>query len=622
MRSTNSRRNRTGKTTTAGHGLAPGAIQPLEPRRLMSAAAVDPVVEPAVTAAAVSTTVAGYTPAQVTTAYGLKGVTFGTAKTAATGAGQTIAIVDAYNDPDIAADLKTFDAKFGLATASLSVVNQAGGTSLPATNAGWAEEISLDVEWAHAVAPGAKILLVETASSSTSDLLAGVTYARTVAGVSTVSMSWGTGEFSGETSYDSDFTTPAGHAGVAFVASAGDSGSGDGAEWPAAAGGVLSVGGTTLSATAAGTYESETGWADGGGGASRYEGEPTYQKAAQSTGYRTTPDVSYDANPNTGVAVYDSLSDGGTSGWLEFGGTSAGAPQWAALVALADQGRAAAGSAALAGATNLLPTLYSLYGSTYSTDFHDVTSGSTGRVSAGTGYDEVSGIGTPKGAALIAALVKSTTSTALSQATVTSAPPGGGPGHGRGNTRFAVELVPTVPAPSAADRATDAAAGTAAGVAALATPATFATGGLDAAAASDGRVVVAASSFDLAAPVAAGDTADGSTAADPAIAAAAVAGSAVTAAVADVGVAAAAGGLTADDWLSAGPVGRSVVAAVAESARALRPAAEAVVAGVAVAVLASAIDDRRREAVARTVAAAAAGPFADGRLIGLGLLRG
>ena len=469
-------------------------IQPLERRQLLSAVATPNVT---VVADAVGTTVTGYTPAQIKAAYGLTGVDFGT--TAADGAGQTIAIVDAYNAPNIAADLATFDAQFGLATADLTVVSQTGSTTaLPATDASWAQEISLDVEWAHAIAPGAKILLVEAASSSTDDLTTAVNYARNAAGVSVVSMSWGTDEFADETTYDTYFTTPAGHAGVTFVAAAGDDGSGGGAEWPSAAAGVVSVGGTTLTLTSSGTYTSESGWTSGGGGASEYEGQATFQYAVQRTGYRTTPDVSWDADPDTGVAVYDSLASDGSSGWMRFGGTSAGAPQWAAVVAIADQGRALAGAAALDGATNTLPTLYGLYahGSTYTADYHDVTTGSTSStISAAAKYDQVSGIGTPKGAALIAALVKSTVSVPLKQATVatptpTPTRPPRPPGHpGVVVDAAAVSVAPTADAVALADAALADAAVTAASAApvaiattaaaAWATPATFATGGFD-----------------------------------------------------------------------------------------------------------------------------------------------
>jgi subtilase family serine protease len=386
-------------------------MQPLEQRRMMS---VTPAIDFLPDAS--SATVAGYSPSTITSAYGISSVSFNSGKTAANGAGQTIAIVDAYNDPNIAADLKTYDTKYGLAAANLKVVNQTGGSILPASNASWAEEISLDVEMVHAVAPGASILLVETNSSSNADLLAGVNYARDAAGVSVVSLSWGGSEFAGETSDDSYFTTPSGHTGVTFVAASGDDGSAGGVDWPASSPDVLSVGGTSLNVTSSGAYSTETGWADSGGGASVYEGEPEYQSKVQSLDVRSVPDVSADANPYTGVAVYDSYSYDGYSGWLEFGGTSAAAPQWAGIISIADQGRALDKLGTLNGTTNTLPTLYSLESNatTYANDFHDITSGATSySISAGKGYDEVTGLGSPKANDLIPALVSSKTNTAL-----------------------------------------------------------------------------------------------------------------------------------------------------------------------------------------------------------------
>ncbi len=249
--------------------------------------------------------VSGYSVAQITSAYLASNLSFitsvkGTTTTVAgDGSGQTIAIVDAYNDPNIVSDVATFSSKFGLPVANLKVVSQTGTSTLPTNSTDWSEEISLDVEWAHAIAPGANILLVEAKSSSLSDLLTAVKYARNYAGVSVVSMSWGTNEFRGETSYDSYFTTPTGHTGVTFVASSGDSGS---TCWPSVSSNVLAVGGTTLTLTSSNAYSSETAWSDSGGGVSSYEALPGYQKMIGiSASGRVTPDVSYDANPSTGV---------------------------------------------------------------------------------------------------------------------------------------------------------------------------------------------------------------------------------------------------------------------------------------------------------------------------------
>jgi subtilase family serine protease len=355
---------------------------------------------PAVTSSAL-------TPAQVRSAYGFSLAAVN--GTSLTGAGETIAIVDAYNDPYIASDLKAFDAKYGIAAPpSLKVVSETGSTTaLPQNSSSWSGEIALDVEWAHAIAPGANILLVEANSSNTSDLLSAVNYARNQSGVVAVSMSWGSSEFSGETSYNSYFTTPAGHAGVTFVASSGDNGAG--AIWPAVSTNVLAVGGTTLSLSGS-NYGSESAWSDSGGGVSKFISKPSYQTAY--TGRtRGSPDVSYDANPNTGFAVYNSY-DGG---WEQVGGTSAGAPQWAALVALADQGRALKGLGSLDGGTQTLPAIYAMP----SSDFHDITSGSNG-YPAKTGYDLATGRGSPVAQNVISYLVGYGTGTTTSTTTGTT----------------------------------------------------------------------------------------------------------------------------------------------------------------------------------------------------------
>jgi hypothetical protein len=351
-------------------------------------------VSPSVT----NTTPQGHTPAQIAQAYGFNQVAFSNG-VKGNGAGQTIAIVDAYADPNIASDLQRFDAQFGLAApASFTQLVQPGAT----TNSGWALETALDVEWAHAMAPQANIVLVEANNSSLSSLLSAVNYARKLASVSVVSMSWGAGEFASETAYDSYFTTPAGHIGITFVASSGDSGAGT--TWPSVSPNVLAVGGTTLTTSASGMYSSEAAWSGSGGGVSIFETAPGYQTSVENTGKRTTPDVAYDANPNTGFAVYDSVAYAGQNGWFEVGGTSAGAPQWAALIAIADQGRAISGLGSLSNAQSALYTLPT-------SDFHDITSGSNGS-SAAAGYDLVTGRGTPVVTSIVQALGGGSASTA------------------------------------------------------------------------------------------------------------------------------------------------------------------------------------------------------------------
>ena len=202
------------------------------------------------------------TPSQLAAAYSIS-------LSSTTGNGETIAIVDAYNDPNIAADLAKFDSQYNLPAANLTVENESGQTTrLPQTDAGWSLEISLDVEWAHAAAPGAKIVLVEANSASTSDLMAAVQTAAKQANV--VSMSWGGSEFKGETAYDTAayFANP----NVTFIAASGDDGGAAGAEWPAVSPDVVSVGGTTLSLTSSGATLSETAWSASGSRFTGYSG--------------------------------------------------------------------------------------------------------------------------------------------------------------------------------------------------------------------------------------------------------------------------------------------------------------------------------------------------------------
>ncbi len=317
-----------------------------------------------------STAPTGLSPATIKSVY-----SFSTSSTA--GAGKTIAIVDAYDDPTAESDLGVFTSQYGLpacttANGCFKKVNQTGGTSYPRTNGGWALEISLDVQWAHAIAPGAKILLVEAKSSSLSNLLAAEKYA--AANANYVSNSWGSSEFSSEASYDSYFS----HAGVGFFVSSGDSGLP--AEWPSASPNVISVGGTTLNFSGS-TFISETGWSSGGGGCSAYETANSAQSSfsgysqVKCAGKRATPDVSLDADPNSGVSVYDSTLYNGQSGWWTVGGTSASSPMWAA--------RSADSSATLVNAAYV-------YGNNIT--YRDVTSGGN---TAGclVGYDMCSGRG-------------------------------------------------------------------------------------------------------------------------------------------------------------------------------------------------------------------------------------
>ena len=204
-------------------------------------------------------------------------------------------------------------------------------------------------------------------------------------------MSWGGNESAGDKSYDTHFTTPSGHNGVTFVASSGDSGAAPGVSYPAVSPNVMGVGGTTLS-LANGGYGSESGWSGSGGGISKYYSQPSYQKGVvtQSSTARTVPDVAMDADPNSGVPVYDNYDNGASSPWLQVGGTSLAAPMWAGVIAIANQGRVLNGAGTLNGQADTLPKLYSLP----SSNFHDVTTGNNG-YAAKAGYDLVTGLGSP-----------------------------------------------------------------------------------------------------------------------------------------------------------------------------------------------------------------------------------
>jgi len=363
-----------------------------------------------------SSTPSGLAPAQLQVAYGINDIRF--ASSIGDGAGQTIAIVDAYDDPKLVAstapgflssDLAMFDQSFGLPNPpSFLKLNEYGGSSnLPGTDpagpgnsqGNWEVEEALDVEWAHAMAPEANIVLIECQSGSGIDMYQGARTAAGLAGVSVVSMSWGSNEFNGETSFDGDFTTPNGHQGVTFVASTGDQGAPG--EYPAYSPNVLAVGGTSLYLNASGSYSSEAAWSGSGGGSSEYETEPGYQAGVAGGGKRTIPDVSSDANPNTGVAVYDSYNGTSAAPWEQVGGTSLSAPTWAGLIAIANQGRVASGSSTLDGRNGSLSAIYAIS----QTDFHDVTTGGNGGFKAGAGYDMVTGIGSPKANLLVPDLV-------------------------------------------------------------------------------------------------------------------------------------------------------------------------------------------------------------------------
>ena len=332
----------------------------------------------------VSSAPTGLSPAAIKLAYGFS---TGNATTDnAAGAGETIAIVDAYDDPNAEADLGVFSSKFSLpactaANGCFTKVNQTGGNKYPRSNSGWALEISLDIQWAHAIAPGAKILLVEASSNSFTNLMAAEDYATKINAQTTksnaqyVSNSWGGSEFSGESTYDSHFV----QSGVSFFVSSGDSGLP--ASYPSASPNVISVGGTTLNFDSTQAFSSETGWSGSGGGCSAYENAAGAQLGfteyvnVSCAGKRATPDVSLDADPASGVSVYDSVKYMGQSGWWTVGGTSASSPMWAARSAVA----------------SVVVNASYVYGS--SITYRDITSGGNNGASYFTGLDLVTGRG-------------------------------------------------------------------------------------------------------------------------------------------------------------------------------------------------------------------------------------
>jgi subtilase family serine protease len=330
------------------------------------------------------------------------------------GGSGTVAVVDAYDYPTAQKDFAVFSNQFGLpctnqgspsASNCSDQFQQVYATgSKPAANGSWALEEALDIEWAHAMAPGAKIVLVEAASNSYADLFTAVDVAGNEVSCGTatsctggtgfgeVSMSWGGSEFSTESSYDQHFQTY----GVVYFAAAGDSGGKT--IYPSVSPYVVSAGGTTVNRNSSGNFISETAWSSGGGGRSAYEPVPLYQAPVENLvgTKRGTPDFSFDSNPNSGVFVYDSTPYNGSEGWWIIGGTSVASPSLAGIVNLASSAHAFQSSS-----TNELGLIYSICGSGSSTcssaDFRDITSGSAGHYTAAVGWDFTTGVGSNQG---------------------------------------------------------------------------------------------------------------------------------------------------------------------------------------------------------------------------------
>ena len=386
--------------------------------------------------------VATYTPAQIRAAYGLpalpaSGAALSAAQAAQLGAGQTIYIVDAQDDPNVAAELAAFNQKFGLPVCStkaiasnanlplaaasasaceLSVVYSTASGAMtstrPAYDSGWATEIALDVQWTHATAPLARIVLIEVADSSYDTLLSGVKLANAM-GPGIVSMSFGGPESSGTTASETTFS----QANMTYLAATGDSGAG--VSWPAVSAHVLAVGGTTLSYSGSG-MRSEVAWSNTGGGVSQYTPTPAYQSSAVpgmgTPTHRTVADVAFNADPKSGQYVAVMAQGATAASWLSVGGTSLATPQWAGVIAIANALRAQSGKAALGAPHAVLYEQIATVPGTYASNFADILTGSNGSCvacSAKTGYDQLTGLGTPNAASLLGA---------LSGATITTAP--------------------------------------------------------------------------------------------------------------------------------------------------------------------------------------------------------
>ena len=434
----------------AAHQQAvPAEFQSLSTRRLtlqaMRARHVEAMrsltPEAAAAPLAASSVVATYTPAQIRAAYGLPalpaaGATLTAAQAAQLGAGQTIYIVDAQDDPNAAAELAAFNQKFGLpacatkaiaSSASLplaaasasacefSVVYSTTSATMtstrPAYDAGWATEIALDVQWTHATAPLARIVLIEVADASYNTLLSGVKLANAM-GPGIVSMSFGGSESSGTTASESTFS----QANMTYLAATGDSGAG--VSWPAVSSHVLAVGGTTLNYSGSGA-RSEVAWSGTGGGVSLYTPTPSYQSNAVpgmgTPTHRTVADVAFNADPNSGQYVAVITQGATAASWLSVGGTSLATPQWAGVIAIANALRVQGGKAVLGAPHAVLYSQIATVPGSYASNFADILKGSDGSCAActaKTGYDQLTGLGTPNAASLLGVLSGATISTA------------------------------------------------------------------------------------------------------------------------------------------------------------------------------------------------------------------
>lgn len=299
----------------------------------------------------------------------------------------TVAVVDAYHLPTALSDVNLYRERWDIPDLNKSggptfrQVGQTGG-DVPTVDAGWGQEIALDIEMVSAICPTCNILLVEADSASFADLATAVAFAAGEPGVVAISNSYGGSEQPLIDAYDQS------DKGIAVVASTGDSGYG--VQSPASFPFVTAVGGTSLVRITGGRGFAETAWSGAGSGCSRYVDQPSWQQSlGTNCGRRALADVAAVADPNTGVAVYDSTPYQGTFGWMEFGGTSVAAPIVASLYGLTGGGSVQDTYAAVNADRGLI---------------NDITSGSNGRCgkistlcAARPGWDGPTGLGTPHG---------------------------------------------------------------------------------------------------------------------------------------------------------------------------------------------------------------------------------
>jgi subtilase family serine protease len=398
------------------------------------------------TLGAAATNYAVFTPATIRAAYGLPVLptsfnNLSATQAAALGAGQTIYIVDAFHYPNAERDLAAFSAKFGLPSCQTVAIGTSTALPLPSAptdkctlsivpvmanakgtpvvdskfanyNSGWAQEAALDVQWAHAIAPLARIVLLESRTNGVGEMSNAINMAARM-GPGAVSMSFAANEGSWGSYYDTPFRAP----GLSYLAATGDWGAK--AMWPSVSATVLAIGGTRLGYSGVGA-RTETAWSLTGGAVSAYTLMPSYQSAtalpAQSV-YRAATksyvkmrgvaDVAFNADPYSAQYVAFSAPGAPAVSWYAYGGTSISTPQWAGLVAIANAQRALKGKAPLG--QNLHQALYDIAGNAanYRLAFNDVMTGANGSCTAcraGTGFDIPTGLGTPNASALLTLL--------------------------------------------------------------------------------------------------------------------------------------------------------------------------------------------------------------------------